>query len=101
MNFNPNPSIRLYISIQLFEPFAERFYIARRLKYYKCISNYRLDENGNTYISLQTDKMSFKFTGLDQLVSRNVNVPQQIHQEVNFRRNQAKENEAKINQQII
>ena len=85
----------MYILIQLFEPFAEQFYTARRLKCYKSISNYRLDENGNTYISLQADRMSFKFIGLDHLYALNVNIPQQIYQEVDFRRNQAKENEAK------
>ena len=52
MNFNPNPGVKIYVSIQLFEPFSELYYIARRLKYYKCITNYRLDENGNTNIAL-------------------------------------------------
>ena len=52
MNSNPKPEVKVYVSIQLFEPFAELYYIARRLKYYKYISNYRLDENGNTQIAL-------------------------------------------------
>ena len=95
MNSNPNPEIKIYVSIQLFEPYAELYYIARRLKFYKCISNYRLDENGNTQIALHIDKMSFKFTGLDQLKYLNIQVPNQIYQEVAFRRNQICENSAK------
>ena len=95
MNSNPKPEVKVYVSIQLFEPFAELYYIARRLKYYKYISNYRLDENGNTQIALQIDTMSFKFTGLDQLKALNISVPAQIYQEVAYRRNQIKENEAR------
>ena len=39
--------------------------------------------------------MSFKFTGLDQLKALNISVPAQIYQEVAYRRNQIKENEAR------
>ena len=39
--------------------------------------------------------MSFKFTGLDQLEALKVQIPQQIYQEVDYRRKQIKENEAK------
>ena len=95
MNSNPNPEIKIYVSIQLFEPYAELYYIARRLKFYKCISNYRLDENGNTQIALQVDKMSFRFTGLDQLKYLGIQVPNQIFQEVAYRRNQISENRVK------
>ena len=95
MNSNPRPEVKVYVSIQLFEPFAELYYTARRSKHYKLISNYRLDENGNTQIALQVDTMSFKFTGLDQLKALNVQVPAQIYQEVAYRRNQIRENEAR------
>ena len=95
MNFNPNPSLKAYVSIQLFEPFAELYYIARRLKHYKCITNYRLDDNGNTHIAVQADKMSFKFTGIDQLQSLNIHIPQQLFEEVTYRRNQIKDNETR------
>ena len=37
MNYNPKPHIKIFVSIQLFEPFAELFYIARRLKHYSVI----------------------------------------------------------------
>ena len=67
MNSNLQPHIKIYVTIQLFEPYAELFYIARRLKHYNGISNYRLDENGNTQIALSPTTQSFKFTGLDQL----------------------------------
>ena len=40
-------------------------------------------------------KMSFKFNGLDQLQTLNVQVPQQVYQELNYRRNQINENELK------
>ena len=89
MKFNPNPEIKIYVFIQLFDPYAELYYIARRMK---CISNYRLDENGNTQIALQVDKMSFRFTGLDQLKYLSIQVPNQIFQEVAYRRNQISEN---------
>ena len=95
MNSNPNPQIKVFVSIQLFEPYAELYYIARRLKHYQVISNYRLDENGNTQIALSPTTQSFKFTGLEQLQSLQVNIPQQINDEINFRRSQIKQNEEK------
>ena len=52
-NSNPNPSLEVYLSIQLIEPYSDLFYFARRLKYFKIISYYRLDENGYTYIALK------------------------------------------------
>ena len=52
MNSNPKAEIKVYVSIQLFEPFSEIYYIARRLKYFNVITNYRLDENGATHIAL-------------------------------------------------
>ena len=95
MNSNPKPEIRLYVSIQLFEPYAELYYVSRRLKFYKTISNYRLDENGFSWISLQLGSMSFKFTGLEQLDALQVPIPPQIKQEIDYRRAQIKENEDK------
>ena len=61
MNSNPNPHIKVFVTIQLFEPYAELFYLARRLKHYSVISNYRLDENGNTQIALSPTTQSFRF----------------------------------------
>ena len=95
MNFNPKPHIKVYVSIQLFEPYAELYYIARRLKHYNVISNYRLDENGNTQISLSLTTQSFKFTGLDQLQSLQISIPPQINEEISYRRAQIQQNEEK------
>ena len=95
MNSNPKPEIRLYVSIQLFEPYAELYYVSRRLKFYKTISNYRLDENGFSWISLKLGSMSFKFTGLEQLDALQVPIPPQVKQEIEYRRAQIKENEDK------
>ena len=95
MNYNPKPHIKIFVSIQLFEPFAELFYIARRLKHYSVISNYRLDENGNTQISLSSTTQSFKFTGLDQLQSLQISIPPQISEEISYRRAQIQQNEEK------
>ena len=53
MNSNPKSHIKVYVTIQLFDPYSELFYIARRLKYYNIITNYRLDENGHTNIALR------------------------------------------------
>ena len=41
MNSNPYPHLKVYVSIQLFEPFSELFFTARRLKQYKAIAYYR------------------------------------------------------------
>ena len=95
MNSNPNPHIKVFVTIQLFEPFAELYYIARRLKHYNVISNYRLDENGNTQIALSPTTQSFRFTSLEQLESLQVKIPTQIREEINYRRNQISQNEEK------
>ena len=95
MNSNPRPDIRVFVTIQLCEPYAELYYISRRLKYYKVISNYRLDENGSTQIALSPSTQSFKFTGLDQLETLQVEIPPQINEEISFRRAQIQQNEEK------
>ena len=58
MNSNPRPHIKVFMSIQLFEPFSQHYYLARRLKQLKVISNYRLDENGVTHIIVIVNKLS-------------------------------------------
>ena len=83
MNGNPKAHIKVYVSIQLFEPFKELHYIARRLKYHKVIQNYRLDENGHTNISLRLNTKSFRFTGLDQIESLGFQIPPQLVVEIN------------------
>ena len=95
MNSNPKPNIKVYVTIQLCDPYAELYYIARRLKHHKVISNYRLDENGSTQIALSPTTQSFKFTGLDQLAALHVTVPPQINDEINYRRAQIQQNEEK------
>ena len=52
MNSNPKPELEVYLNIQLFEPYSELYYIARRLKFHRVISYYRLDKNGNSFIAL-------------------------------------------------
>ena len=93
MNSNPRAGMKIYVSIQLFEPFSELFYIARRLKFHKSISYYRLDENGYTYIALNEQTKAFKFTSLDQLSSLNVQIPPNVINEVYERRNKINHNE--------
>jgi len=95
MNSNPNPHIKVFVTIQLFELYAELYYIARRLKHYKVISNYRLDENGNTQIALSPTTQSFRFTSLEQLESLQVVIPPQIRDEIQYRRTQITQNEEK------
>ena len=95
MNSNPKPHIKVFVTIQLFEPYAELYYIARRLKYYNVISNYRLDENGNTQIALSQTTQSFRFTGLEQLEGLQVVIPPQIREEIKYRRSQISQNEEK------
>ena len=95
MNSNPKPNIRVFVTVQLCELYAELYYISRRLKHYKVISNYRLDENGGTQVALSPSTQSFKFTGLDQLESLEVVIPPQIHEEIRFRRAQIQQNEEK------
>ena len=72
MNSNPNKEVEVYISIQLFEPYSDLYYIARRLKFYKLISYYRLDENVQTHIALREETKAFKFVNLDQLQQLNI-----------------------------
>ena len=95
MSFNPKPNIKVYVTIQLCEPYAELYYIFRRLKHYKVISNYRLDENGSTQIALSPTTQSFKFTGLDKLAVLQVQIPPQINDEINYRRGKKQQNEEK------
>ena len=82
INSNPKKEIEAYLSIQLFEPYSDLFFIARRLKFYKVISYYRLDENGQTYIALKEDTKAFKLTNLDQLSQLGVTIPQEVYNEV-------------------
>ena len=72
INSNPNPKLEIYLAIQLFEPYSDLYYIARRLKFFKVISYYRIDENGYTYIALKEKSKEFKFTNVDQLNKLNV-----------------------------
>ena len=95
MNSNPKPHIKVFSTIQLFETYAELYYIARRLKHYNVISNYRLDENGNTQIALSQTTQSFRFTGLEQLEGLQVVIPPQIREEIKYRRSQISQNEEK------
>ena len=82
VNTNPNPGVEVYLSIQLFEPYSDLFYIARRLKSFKIISYYRIDENGYTYIAINENSKAFKFTNLEQLKQLNINVPQKLYDEI-------------------
>ena len=93
MNSNPKANVKVYVTIQLFEPYAELFYIARRLKSHGTISNYRLESNGTTLIALTPNTQSFKFLGLDQLAGLQIIVPPQVKDEINYRRAQIKQNE--------
>ena len=69
--------------------------ILRRLKHLNVISNYRLDENGNTQIALSVTTQSFRFTGLEQSASMQVVIPAQIRDEIKHRREQISQNETK------
>ena len=93
MNSNPHAGLKVYVSIQLFEPFSELFYIARRLKYHQIISYYRLDENGYTFIALNEQSKAFKFTSLDQLKLLQIQVPQGVINELYERRDKIAESE--------
>ena len=62
VNSNPNPRIKIYLNLQLMEPFDMMHYAARKLKAQGVISYYKLDENGDSWISISQDKYSFKFT---------------------------------------
>ena len=82
MNSNPYPELETYVSIQLFEPYNDLFYIARRLKFYKVISYYRLDENGHTHIALNENCRAFKFSNVDQLRQLNIAIPNEIYKDL-------------------
>ena len=82
MNSNPYPELETYVAIQLFEPYSDLFYVARRLKFYKVISYYRLDENGHTHIALNENSRAFKFSNIDQLNQLNIAIPQYIYNEL-------------------
>ena len=86
VNSNPHPSVKIYVSIQLFEPYNQLFYLARRLKQLKIISNYRLDENGVTHISLSEATKSFRFEGLEQLQQLQVQIQPELMMEIQRRR---------------
>ena len=101
MNSNPNPELEAYMSIQLFEPYSDLFYLARRLKFHKVISYYRLDENGTTHIALKENSRSFKFTNVDQLRQLNVNIPQEIYKEVYQRKLKNAELESQAASQVL
>ena len=96
MNSNPKPELEVYLNIQLFEPYSELYYIARRLKFYRVISYYRLDENGNSYIALNEQSKAFKFTSLHQLNQLQIEIPQDLYNELYERRNRTFENERKV-----
>lgn len=82
MNSNPHPHIKVYVSIQLFEPFSQHYYLARRLKQLKIISNYRLDENGTTHVAFSQEHRTFRFEGLEQLRKMQVTIPESLVSEM-------------------
>ena len=98
MNSSPKSDIKVFVCIQLFEPFSELYYIARKLKQSRVITNYRLDENGHTSIALSMNTQSFRFTGLDQLQALRVLIPPQLVEEINQRKEFIKRNEAQSSQ---
>jgi hypothetical protein len=98
MNFNPKPEVDEYCCIQLFEPYSKLYYIARRLKFHKVSSYYRLDENGVSYIALDEQSKGFKFTSNNQLSQLGLQVPTEIYNELYERRSKTTENELQIAQ---
>ena len=96
MNSNPKPELEVYLSIQLFEPYSDLYYIARRLKFHRVISYYRLDENGNSYVALSEQSKAFKFTSLYQLQQLQIQIPQDLYNELYERRRRNIENENKV-----
>ena len=96
MNTNPQRNFKVFVSIQLFEPFQELYYFARRLKFHKVIGYYRLDANGNTWISLTENSRNFKFAGVDQLAKLGVDVPGYVLDEVNQRKSSIIQNEQEM-----
>ena len=94
MNSNPNPEIGIYVSIQLFEPYSDLFYIARRLKFHKLISYYRLDGNGQTFIAVNENCKAFKFSNLNQLEQLNIHIPQELYNEIYQRKLKHADHEA-------
>ena len=101
INSNPNPGVEIYITVQLFEPYSDLYYIARRLKFFNKISYYRLDENGVTYIAINENSRAFKFTNLDQLRQLHIEVPQQLYNEIYQRKVKNLELERQNAAQII
>ena len=86
MNSNPNPNVRIYISIQLLEPFNQIFYLARKLKQNRVISNYRLDENGVTHVALSQEHKTFRLHGVEQLQRMKINLPPDLLRELEMRK---------------
>ena len=82
INSNPNRNIRVYVNIQLMEPFDMLFYIARKLKQQKLISYYRLDDNGYTWLSLSDQHNTYKFTSFNQLDLLGLDVPEALKKEM-------------------
>ena len=95
MNSNPNSDIKVFVKIQLFEPYSELHYIARRLKHHQIITYYRLDDNGLTYIALNEQTRAFKFTGLQQLTQLQLEIPPEILAELSERRRRIAESDDK------
>ena len=83
INSNPNRNIRVYLNIQLMEPFNFLYFMARRLKQYKLISYYRLDDNGYTWMSLSDQLNTFKFTSFNQLDLLGLVLPEALRKELN------------------
>ena len=73
----------LYLNIQLMEPFNFLYFMARRLKQYKLISYYRLDDNGYTWMSLSDQLNTFKFTSFNQLDLLGLVLPEALRKELN------------------
>ena len=55
----------MYVGIQLFEPYKELHYIARKLKDHQLISNYRLDERNSAEEIPNCEVRDPEFTALD------------------------------------
>ena len=86
MNSNPQPFVKIYVSIQLFMPFNQRFYLARRLKQQKIISKYRLDENGVSHVALSEETKSFQLDRMEQLHRYNIKIPPNLVNELESRK---------------
>ena len=100
MNHTPKSALKIFVQIQLFEPYKELYFIARRLKKFKLCSNYMLDENGHTMIALTMNTQSFRFTGTEQLAALGIRLPPQLADEINQRKahiHQAEAQNSKFN----